>query len=337
MPPPALRRRGLLGLVLSLPIFGRVAASPDAAPDTAPTFELVPRPVVGETLRYTFDSELVRDGVLAHRLRRPLRVEVVRTDDASTTIHLTFGPTTILAADPRFRPMLEAVVDLMQDLPAVIRLDASGRVDALENVEAMRLVCHQVIDRVLATIDADPARPGFAAALAPMLRGSVATDAMVAASVLKEPSILFGAMGRRYGLGDAPAEVRTEIVSPLGEGVIPVIGRFAVRGVDARRGRAELGWLMASDARAVARAAESAAGTLAPALQAAAQAQAAREGRTPPAAEAVALPARIDLDERADFQVDTRTAWPVSVRWTRRIGAGDRGRVDTNTFTRDDA
>jgi hypothetical protein len=111
-------------------------------------------------------------------------------------------------------------------------------------------------------------------------------------------------------------EVRTTLSSPLGGGQVPVIGRFAVRRVEPRRHRAELGWLMASDRRVAADASEAALEEL--------RADMALE---PP--DGMQLPETLDLDDRADFVVDTRSAWPLSVHFTRRLSTGGQQRLDT--------
>ena len=44
--------------------------------------------------------------------------------------------------------------------------------------------------------------------------------------------------------------------------------------------------------------------------------------------------ATLDFDDRADFIVDTATAWPVNVRHVRRISSGQSSRIDTVELTR---
>jgi hypothetical protein len=87
---------------------------------------------------------------------------------------------------------------------------------------------------------------------------------------------------------------------------VPAIARFSVRGVDKRRHQAELGWLMASDPAALTAMGRSVVGDV-PALE---------------------------LDERGDYVVDTRTAWPVSATLTRKVVAGEQVQVDAMSFTR---
>lgn len=41
----------------------------------------------------------------------------------------------------------------------------------------------------------------------------------------------------------------------------------------------------------------------------------------------------MELDERGDYVVDTRTAWPVSATLTRKLVCGAQVQVDSTSFT----
>jgi hypothetical protein len=194
-----------------------------------------------------------------------------------------------------------------------------GRLIDLENAGEMRGLCLAAMERSLKALAAQPGWAQAIPAVRQAMQAAIGSEDLVRDLVLKEPHILFGAMGRRYG-AETPLEVRTTLASPLGGGEIPVIGRFAVRRVEPRRHRAELGWLMASDRRAAADAAEAAVEELMANME-----------LEPP--EGMQLPGAIDLDDRADFVVDTRSAWPLSVHFTRRLTAGGQQRVDTVHIT----
>jgi len=158
-------------------------------------------------------------------------------------------------------------------------------------------------------------------------------DAYIAQSVLKEVSILLGAMGREYRVAE-PLEVRSSVPSPLGTGEIPILGRFTIRAVNARAHRASLGWLMVVDRRQAARLVS---GELqAPIDQLADAAAEGREEHTPIDTRGLAdtATAALDLDDRGDFDVDTASAWPTRVKHTRSMSAAGASRVDTVEFSR---
>ena len=149
----------------------------------------------------------------------------------------------------------------------------------------------------------------------------------MALAALKEPMLLLGAMGRRFG-ADEPVEFRTALASPLGGEPIAAIARFSIRGVQPRTQRAELGWLMVSDPVATNDAVRDVAGHAARIAEAAAG----KDTATRQAALA-AMPA-ITLEERGDFVVDTATAWPVRVTHARTVRAGAMAQVDETSFSR---
>jgi hypothetical protein len=314
---PNAPRRGLLAALASLPIFSRVGAAGASAGQTH--FELVPTLQVGETRHFRIVSRSERNGVLAQEAHWPIRVRVVEKSDDSALLHWTQGPTQIVGADPRMRPMLEAMAELVTGATAELRFDRLGRLVDLENVRDMRGLCWAGMERSLKALAAVPGWAEAIPAVRQAMQAAMGSEDLVRDLVLKEPRILFGAMGRRYG-AETPLEVRTTLSSPLGGGEIPVIGRFAVRRVEPRRHRAELGWLMASDRRAAADAAEAAVEEIMADME-----------LEPP--EGMQLPETLDLDDRADFVIDTRSAWPLSVHFTRRLNAGGQQRVDTVLIT----
>jgi len=187
------------------------------------------------------------------------------------------------------------------------------------------------MDRMVGLLGADPAR----AALAPAIRAATApvleSDAFITGALVKEPAILLGAMGRAFRVGE-PLELRSTVVSPLGADEIPVLGRFTVRGIDPDRHQAELGWMMVVDRPRLARSIAAGVDDIGRRLAAAGPGV---DGATAPAPpEDLA----IDFDDRADFVLDTATAWPIRVRHVRRVSSGPASREDTLELVRiDDA
>jgi hypothetical protein len=133
---------------------------------------------------------------------------------------------------------------------------------------------------------------------------------------LREPQMLFSACGRRYGVGE-PVQFDTVLQSPFGGPPIQALARFSIRKVDPRRGEAELGWLMVSNEGDTTASAEASAQRLAA-----------------PLGDPGGLPAmpKVQLQERGDYRVDLRTAWPRWVRHVREVSAGDAASADMTSF-----
>lgn len=156
---------------------------------------------------------------------------------------------------------------------------------------------------------------------------------LLADAFLKEPSILLGAMGHNYRVGE-PLEVRTRIASPLGAGEIPILGRYRVRGIASRERQADIGWLMVIDRATAARTLGTELGELVHGMEAARTNDADGRSESDTNAPASGVLATLDFDDRADFIIDTSSAWPVRVSHVRRVSAGAVSRVDSVRLTR---
>lgn len=323
-------RRTLLKLIAGLVVF-RGARS-----GTVDSFTLVPELAAGQVLRFRQDLKSIRNGVIAHRSRSTVTLQVRERVREGWLASWTTSGSDLIEADPRMRPILEAMQTLWDDIPIDLVLDQGGRLNGLADFAAVRDYGLKSLDSLVAKLAADPRR----APLAYMLRAAAQTTlldgVLLAQSLLKEPGILLGAMGHHYGVGE-PFEVRTRIASPMGSGEIPVLGRYRVRGISTQEPRADIGWLMVLDHASTARTVGS------EVLGVVRQFETARAASTgqqqEPAAESVVtdIAATIDFDDRGDFIVDTSTAWPVSVHHVRRISAGGGSRVDMVELTRLDA
>ena len=320
-------RRTLLTLISGLSVF-RAARS--GSPET---FTLVPQLAQGQVLRYRQELQLVRNGVVGHRSRSTVTLEIRHRMAGGWLARWTSSGGELLEADPRVRPMLEVLQALWDDVAIDLLLDEGGHVTGLADPAAVRALGAESLDRLVALLSADPARAPMAGPLRAAMQPTLDDGGMLAQNLLKEPGILLGAMGRDYRVGE-PLEVRTRIPSPMGTGEIPILGRFQVRGISSRDSRADIGWLMVIDRASAAhilgaeildvvRRVESAQPTLAD--------EQARPVSESTIADAMAT---LDFDDRGDFVVDTTTAWPVSVRHIRRISAAAGSRVDTVELTR---
>lgn len=324
MPTPTTTRRGILGLIGGLAIF---RAAPAAAPDT---FTLIPRLAAGQTITYRLDQHTVRNGELVHRATSRVTIAIVDQLEGGWLARWTTGHSQLLDADPRMRPLLQALQPLWDGVPIEVLLDEAGRVAGVADMAALRALMVASTERLLGALASDPAMAPLEAHVRAALQPMLGSEAYIAQAVLKEIGILLGAMGREYRVGE-PLEVRTSVPSPLGTGEVPILGRFTIRGVDGRSRLATLGWLMVIDRRTAARVLRDELRGSVERLAHAAE-DAPIDIATDIATEA-ATPA-LDLDDRGEFEVDTATAWPSRVTHTRRLSNGDTSRVDTVAFSR---
>ena len=309
------KRRTLLGLIVSLPIFGRCA---DAGP---PSFELIPAPRAGQQWRFAFERKVTRGPDVMHWYRAPLHVRVLEAGAEGALLEWVEGAQTIVDAHPQRRPLLALSLAATREVPLRLRVDAAGRVLSLANATEVRGLCLRLLDAMAAHLGTDPDARDIVDAMLPALKAAYASDEMVAVATLREPMILFGAMGRRFG-ADEPVEFRTALDNPLGGAPLPAIARFAIRAVQPRAARAELGWLMVSDPVATTAAAQAGVDT---AGRIVGDAIDAGPGQ-------VVLPP-VSLEERGDFVVDTASAWPARVTHARTVRVGAMAQVDSTSFT----
>lgn len=320
-------RRTLLKLI------GGLAAFRGARSGTVDSFTLIPALGTGQLLKYRQDLKLMRDGVIGHRSRSVVTLEIRERIAEGWLASWTTSGSVVVESDPRVRPILEAMHALWDGIPIDLVLDEGGRVTGLADFAAVRENGVKSLDSLVAMWVADPALASVAEPLRAAMQATLVDDGMLAQSLLKEPAILLGAMGQDYGVGE-PLEVRTRIPSPIGSGEVPVLGRYQVRGISTQEPRADIGWLMVLDRASMAR-------TLGfEVLGVVRQFETAKSASTgeeqEPVAESVItdIAATIDFDDRGDFIVDTATAWPVSVCHVRRVSAGASSRVDTVELTR---
>jgi hypothetical protein len=320
-------RRTLLTLIGGLSVF-RAARS--GAPET---FTLVPRLAQGQILRYRQDLQLVRNGVIGHRSRAKVTLEIRGPINGGWLARWTSTGGELLEADPRVRPMLEVLQAFWEGVDIDLVLDEGGRIAGLADPAAVRALGVTSLDHLVALLVADPERAPMAGPLRAAMQATLEDGGLLAQSLLKEPGILLGAMGRDYRVGE-PLEVRTRIPSPMGHGEIPILGRYQVRGISSRDARADLGWLMVIDRASAARTVGAEILDIVHRTESAIPTpETGRAGSVTDSNVTDAL-ATLDFDDRGDFIVDTETAWPVRVSHIRRVAAATGSHVDTVELTR---
>jgi hypothetical protein len=323
-------RRQLLALVGALSIFRPARAQP------AGTFTLLPGLAGGQRVSYRQELEVVRNGLMAAQSVARTTLEIVAPAGSGWLARWTTQEHRLIEAGEGLRPIFEALLSLWDGVPVELLLDASGRVIGLADVAVERARLAASLDQLMPLLAPASAPAPLAGFIRAAVRPYFDSEAYITQALLKEPTILMGAMGRDFRVAE-PLMVPGRVPSPLGTGEIPTLGRFAVRAVDTARSQAELGWLMAVDRSRLTAQIAAELGLLRAPL-----AELARDTALPEAGEragqALATAAsQLDFDDSGDFVIDTTSAWPVQVRHRRRIVSGETSRFDATTFTRIDA
>jgi hypothetical protein len=152
-------RRTLLTMIGGLSIF-RAARSGEED-----TFTLVPELAPGQVQRYRQDLKLVRNGMIGHRSRSTVTLEVRERIAGGWLVRWTSSGGELLEADPHVRPMLEVLQALWDGVALDLLLDEGGRVAGLADPAAVRALGETSLDRLAALLSADPARAPMATAL----------------------------------------------------------------------------------------------------------------------------------------------------------------------------
>jgi hypothetical protein len=312
MTTPEIPRRGLLGLLAALPIFGRCIAE-----EGPPSFELVPQPIAGQHLRFEQRRRRTRGGVVEADWVVPITVDVMEADSSGTIVSWRAGATTLREVSAERRAVMQ-IAATSPDQPLVIQLDEHGCVQSLLNVDEVCKAYFTLIDRLRSSLPAEADQRVMVEQLLAGLQRVFDDERAAAMTSLREPQMLFSACGRRYGAGE-PVQFDTLLQSPIAGPPIRAIARFSIRTVDKRRGEAELGWLMVSNSGDTTAAADASVQRMLHSLGS--------------KAESAEVP-RIELEERGDYRVDLRTAWPTFVKHVRRVVAGDVESVDMTSFER---
>ncbi|RZL08883.1 MAG: hypothetical protein EOP40_11685 [Rubrivivax sp.] len=324
-------RRALLTFIGGLTIFRK------AASEVVDAFTLVPQFEPGQVLRYRQDLQHVRNGEIACRSRSMVTLEVGGRTSNGWLVRWTASGSEILEAHPGMRPLLEVMQALWDGIPIDLLVDDGGRLIGLADPQTVKARGDTSLEHLLARMSADPASAPMAPALHAALQPMLANGHVLMQSLMKEPAMLLGAMGHDYRVGE-PLEGRTRIASPLGQGEIAVLGRYQLRGISAAEHRADIGWLMVIDRPATVRllsdeilGAVRRAEAALPVADEDEEEDAPEEDKARPieASTVTAAMASLDFDDRGDFIVDTRTAWPVSVRHVRRVSTAAGSRVET--------
>ena len=143
-------RRTLLKLIGGLVVF--------RGSGTVDSFTLIPELAAGQLLRYRQDLKSMRDGVIAHRSRSTVTLQIRERVAEGWLASWTTSGSELIEADPRVRPILEAMQALWDDIPIDLVLDEGGRLTGLADFADVREHGLKSLDNLVAKLAADPTR-----------------------------------------------------------------------------------------------------------------------------------------------------------------------------------
>lgn len=311
MTTPELSRRGLLGLLAALPIFNRCIS------EGPPSFELVPLPIAGQRLRFVQRRQRIRGGVVEADVVVPIAVDVIEVGGGGSIASWQAGALAVREVSAERRASME-IAATSPNPPLVIQFDERGCVQSLLNTDEVCEAYASFIERLGNSLPVEAEQRLAVEQLLNGLKLVFEDERAAAITSLREPQLLFSACGHRYGAGE-PVQFDTLLHSPFAGEPIRAIARFSIRKVDKGRSEAELGWLMASNSAETTAVAKASVRRMLHPL-----------GGTGVPADTP----RMELEERGDYRVDLRTAWPTWVKHVRRVVAGDVESVDMTSFER---
>ena len=326
----ATTRRGLLKSIGSLATF---RPAPELGPDT---FRLVPVLADGQSVRYRLIQSQHRQGMRTTEARSDATLTVVRHEGGGRCLRWLAGPCGVSHADPTMQALLRSLQSVWDGVPLDVHLDDGGHLGGLANLATVRRQACESLDLAVRRMAGDATSAPLVPHVQAAVRSLVLDESLLTQALLKEVRLLFGFADRAFRVGE-PLEVRERVASPLGAGTVPVLGRFHLRSVDARTGEASLNWLMVVDRGGLAAGVKAGLEPMTASLAALVPPAPDVPDASPPVdAKASVRDAvdTVDLDDRAEFRINTRTGWPVSVHHVRRVGAGAEARVDTLEMVR---
>lgn len=249
--------------------------------------------------------------------RTIVEVEILRKSEAGFVIRWTFGKAELRGA-AKTDSLTAKMANLAAGMRLDVRTDALGSAVGLENLD--EVMSHYRI--ATGTVIREIENMGVPETRIAQIRRSIAplaNPATVEALSLREPSLFHLVMGGTFQLG-AAQEYEDLLPNPFGGRAFPGKAYFLLHDIKPQKNRAFIEWKQTIDP-------EKAGSIMLETLTAMAKRVNA------PAPTEADLSAMI-VEDAADYAVDTKTGWPVSVTHERTTSIGGRRRVDRLTFRR---
>jgi hypothetical protein len=239
----------ILGLSV-MAVVSRVGAAED-------TIELLPHWKKGEKLRYEVvksRQKIQGDKVTAKTsARTDLEIEVLDAGRDGFVLAWTWGETRFDDPAQARNPVLSKLANLAKGTRIVLELDSRARIQGVRNWKELKASSTKFLDTLVDELKAAGIDPATVAKLRTQVASTFATKEQIEQFGTREAQLLFMALGRELK-GDKPVEFEDKLPNPFGGESFPSHARFALKGVDRKRGVATVSWtqaLVPEDARRI--------------------------------------------------------------------------------------
>ena len=247
--------------------------------------------------------------------RTIVEIEVLRKSAAGFVIRWTFGKAELRDA-AKTSSLAAKMANLAAGMRLDVRTDALGSAVGLENLDEVMSHYRVATETVIREME-DMGVPETTIAQIRRSISPLTNPAAVEALSLREPSLFHLVMGETFRLGVA-REYEDLLPNPFGGRSFPSKAYFLLHNIKPQESRAFIEWKQTIDP-------EKAGSIMLETLTAMAERM---NASAPTEADLSAM----IIEDVADYAVDTKTGWPVSVTHERTTAIGGRRRVDRRRF-----
>jgi len=314
---------GVTLVALSLAV-GFVQAVPERANDPASIVSAVPRWSKGDRLALR-EEHTSRRGTDGNKTKPSMKassildLEVLEAGPDGYVVHWVSGRPNIDTRGVTGQPVLEQLVKMTAGVGLEIVIDADGTPTGVRNAAEVRRKMKRIGASLRKELAAQDAPMELIDGLLAQLATTYESEQAILEHVAKSASVYFLPLGWRFEPG-VPIEYETQIASPSGTAPLPSQGTLALDSYDADTGMARVTWTQRVDRERAGSAIRALVGSLL--------------GGTEMTADLSAAIDAVDIEDRAEYVIDTRSGWVVDMTHERSVRMPGAERVDRATIRR---
>lgn len=301
--------RALVGTCLSMIALAALSAEP--------RLDLRPQWKTGAQVNYVLTKTRTKQGSsrdMSATSRTDVQLRVMEATEGGFLLQAVFGETTFDDPLTQNEALARQMANLMNGLGIHMVVDRDGTVQRIRNWEEVRSGISTVTQRLAGYLKEGGAPTAIIDQLTARLTQTFSTEDNIKTVILRELNLLLLPFGRTYE-AKAPITYTTELPSLVGAGTVPGKGTFELTSLDAGKGLATIRWTQTVDPQGLAKLAASTIEKL---------------SSTPAPSGAELSP--LALNDTAEFVVDVRSGWPVSIAHVRKVESGTASQTDTTSF-----
>lgn len=305
-----------LGLALAVLAVGLVEAVPERPNASSPIVSAVPRWSKGDKLALTEEHSSTReeDGLPkpAMAASAPLDLEVLEVGPKGYVVRWMAGRPEIETNAAGRQPFLERLTEMTAGVGIELVLDTVGTPTGVRNATEVREKMEKLAEVLREELTRTGASASMIDGLLGQLRRTYTTEQAILDHVAKSASVYFLPLGWRFRHGES-VEYEAEIPSPAGTAPLPSHGVLALDSYDQATGLARVTWTQRIDRERAGEAIRALVGSML--------------GKSESADVTAAIGA-VDIEDRAEYVIDTRTGWVLDMSHERSVRLPGAERVD---------